>query len=144
MLGVCFAPHPAEECREKHQQCWNATCKTLNNLKDSYEKQYSAIIGVVTNVRTGMARMGDEYGMVTFENETACTDIAFFGKVWQNYKLLMVNDKVLIVAGFIEKNINFNKLRFKAVKMFDVNDAPENLPSFRQKLRGGMRRCRIQ
>lgn len=134
MLGVCFAPHPAEECREKHQHCWNAMCKTLNNLKDSYEKQYSAIIGVVTNVRTGMTRMGEEYGIVTFEDEAASADIAFFGKVWQNNKSLMVNNKVLVVAGFIEKNINYNKLRFKAVKVFDINDNTENLPSFRQKL----------
>lgn len=134
MLGICFAPHPAEEYREKHQQCWNATCKTLNNLKDSYEKQYSVIIGVVTNVRTGMSRMGGEYGIVTFEDEAASTDIAFFGKVWQNYKSLMLNDKILVVAGFIEMNINVNRLRFKAVKVFDINNATENLPSFKQKL----------
>ncbi|MGL5919045.1 MAG: OB-fold nucleic acid binding domain-containing protein, partial [Bacteroidales bacterium] len=58
--------------------------------------------GMVTNIREGMTKTGNPFGIMTLEDFSGAVEIPFFGKDYMNYRQYLIKGLFLLIRGRME------------------------------------------
>jgi DNA polymerase-3 subunit alpha len=85
LIGIYLSSHPLDEYRIILDYLCNTKMTDLADL-EPLKGQDLTMGGIVTNVRRGISKNGNPYGIVKVEDYSGAFEFAFFGDDWAKYQ----------------------------------------------------------
>jgi DNA polymerase-3 subunit alpha len=130
-LGLYLTGHPIERYRE---ELANIITAPLSELAEETPTAGSAqrgrektvvLAGLVVELRTRNTQSGGRMAFVTLDDRTARMEIRVFSRVFEQYRALLANDRVLVVQGTLAFDDFSGSMRLNANSIFEIDQARE-------------------
>ncbi len=123
MLGLYVSDHPLLGVEHILRAAVDIPIGQLSDEGISHE-QVLSIGGLITQVQRKVSKQGNAWAIVTVEDLEGAQDVMFFASAYTTHALNLVEDRVVVVRGRVDKREE--ALRFTAIEMFmpDVNQGP--------------------
>ncbi len=123
MLGLYVSDHPLLGIEHVLRA---ATDLSISQLVEdsSFQDQVVTIAGLVTGIQRKVTRQGASWAIVTIEDLEGSIEALFFSNTYTQYALTLVEDRVVIVRGRVDKREE--QIRFTALELSfpDVSQGP--------------------
>ena len=83
------------------------------------------VAGLVVELRTRPTQSGGHMAFVTLDDRSARMEVRVFSRVFEQYRALIANDKVLVVQGGLAFDEYSGGMRLTADKIFEIDQARE-------------------
>jgi DNA polymerase-3 subunit alpha len=131
-LGLYLTGHPIERYREELASIITAplaelaeeTPSVAGGLQRGKEKSV-VLAGLVVELRTRNTQSGGRMAFVTLDDRTARMEIRIFSRVFDQYRALLANDKVLVIQGSLAFDDFSGSMRLNANKIYEIDQARE-------------------
>ncbi len=131
-LGLYLTGHPIERYREELANMVTAPLAELaeetpaagGGVQRGKEKAV-VLAGLVVELRTRNTQSGGRMAFVTLDDRTARMEIRVFSRVFDQYRTLLANDKVLVVQGALAFDDFSGSMRLNAKKIYEIDQARE-------------------
>jgi len=131
-LGLYLTGHPIERYREELASIVTAPLAELAEetpaagvgTQRGREKNV-VLAGLVVELRTRNTQSGGRMAFVTLDDRTARMEIRVFSRVFDQYRALLANDKVLVVQGTLGFDDFSGSMRLNANKIYEIDQARE-------------------
>ena len=131
-LGLYLTGHPIERYREELSHIVTAPLAELaeetpaagSGMQRGKEKPV-VLAGLVVELRTRNTQSGARMAFVTLDDRSARMEIRVFSKVFDQYRALLANDKVLVVQGSLAFDDFSGSMRLNANKIYEIDQARE-------------------
>lgn len=101
LVGIYLSAHPLDEYQVILEGACNTRLIELNNKNELIGREM-VMGGMVTNVREGMTKTGNPFGIMTLEDFSGAVEIPFFGKDYMNYRQYLIKGLFLLIRGRME------------------------------------------
>ncbi len=129
-LGLYLTGHPIERYLEELSHIISAPLAELSEetppAGGQRGKEKSVVIaGLVVELRTRPTQSGGRMAFVTLDDRSARMEIRIFSRVFEQYRALLANDKVLVVQGTLVFDDFSGTMRLNANHIYDIDQARE-------------------
>jgi DNA polymerase-3 subunit alpha len=123
MLGLYVSDHPLLGVEHVLR---NAADITINQILDDgvTHEQVVTIAGLITSVQRKVSRQGQPWAIVTIEDLAGAIDVRFFSNSYQQHALNLIEDRIVVVRGRIDKKEETPQVTAIDLSIPDVNQAP--------------------
>jgi len=123
MLGLYVSDHPLLGVEHILRAAVDIPIGQLSDEGIAHE-QIISIGGLITQVQRKVSKQGNAWAIVTVEDLEGAQDVMFFANAYTTHALNLVEDRVVVVRGRVDKREE--ALRFTAIEMTmpDVNQGP--------------------
>jgi DNA polymerase-3 subunit alpha len=131
-LGLYLTGHPIDRYREELANMITAPLAELaeetpaagSGMQRGKEKTV-VLAGLVVELRTRNTQSGGRMAFVTLDDRSARMEIRVFSRVFDQYRALLANDKVLVVQGTLAFDDFSGSMRLNANKIYEIDQARE-------------------
>ena len=130
-LGLYLTGHPIERYRDELARIVTAPLSELAEdtppaAGPPRGKEKNVVLaGLVVELRTRNTQSGGRMAFVTLDDRTARMEIRVFSRVFDQYRALLANDKVLVVQGTLAFDDFSGSMRLNANKIYEIDQARE-------------------
>ncbi|MCG2633775.1 MAG: OB-fold nucleic acid binding domain-containing protein, partial [Gammaproteobacteria bacterium] len=118
-LGLFLSGHPIDGYEDELRQFVD---RRISELQPD-ENRSCRLAGLVTGIRTMNSKRGDRIAFVTIEDRSGRVEVGLFGDLYNQSKDHLVQDMVIVVEGNISLDDYGGRLRVRAEKLFDIEQA---------------------
>ena len=123
MLGLYVSDHPLLGVEHVLRAAVDMPISELG--EDSItEGQITVIGGLITQIQRKVSRNGDNWAIVTIEDLEGAVDVMFYSKAYAQHALKLIEDKVVVVRGRVDKREDQVKLSALDVSIPDISMGP--------------------
>ena len=101
LVGIYLSAHPLDEYQVILEGACNTQMTEMHNKNDLIGREI-VMGGMVTNIREGMTKTGNPFGIMTIEDFSGATEIPFFGKDYMNFRPYLINGLFILIRGRME------------------------------------------
>jgi len=103
-----------------------ATDTTIRQILDEgvVHDQIITIAGLITAVQRKVSRQGQSWAIVTVEDLEGAIDVRFFSSTYQTHALNLIEDRIVIIRGRIDKREETAQITALELNLADINQAP--------------------
>jgi DNA polymerase-3 subunit alpha len=131
-LGLYLTGHPIDRYRDELANIITAPLAELNEevpaadaARQRGQEKTVVLAGLVVDFRTRNTQSGARIAFITLDDRTARMEIRVFSKVFEQYRALLANDKVLVVQGTLAFDDFSGSMRLNANKILEIDQARE-------------------
>jgi DNA polymerase-3 subunit alpha len=131
-LGLYLTGHPIDRYRDELASMISGTLAELNEELPSAgggrqrgQEKTVVLAGLVVEFRTRNTQSGARMAFITLDDRSARMEIRLFTKVFEQYRALLANDKVLVVQGTLAFDDFSGSMRLNADKIYEMDQARE-------------------
>ncbi|MDT8388283.1 MAG: DNA polymerase III subunit alpha [Thiogranum sp.] len=131
-LGLYLTGHPIDRYRGELASIISGPLAELNEEPPNagasrYKSQEKPVViaGLVVDFRTRNTQSGARMAFITLDDRSARMEIRIFSKVFDQYRALLANDKVLVIQGTLAFDDFSGSMRCNADKIFEIDQARE-------------------
>ena len=131
-LGLYLTGHPIDRYREELTSITTAPLAELNEevpaagaARHRGQEKTVVLAGLVVDFRTRNTQSGARIAFITLDDRTARMEIRVFSRVFEQYRALLANDKVLVVQGTLAFDDFSGSMRLNANKILEIDQARE-------------------
>ena len=131
-LGLYLTGHPIERYREELASIVTAPLSELaeesppaGGGQQRGKEKTVVLAGLVVELRTRNTQSGSRMAFVTLDDRTARMEIRVFSRVFEQYRALLANDKVLVVQGSLAFDDFSGSMRLNANRIYEIDQARE-------------------
>jgi DNA polymerase-3 subunit alpha len=129
-LGLYLTGHPIDRYREELDSMITAPLAELTDdaagaSRNRNQERTVVLAGLVVEFRTRNTQSGSRIAFVTLDDRTARMEIRVFSRVFEQYRALLANDKVLVVQGTLAFDDFSGSMRLNAEKIYEIDQARE-------------------
>ena len=117
-LGFYFSGHPLTAYQKELQRL---SIKPINQLI-RYCDQSVTIAGVQTHLRTLQTKSGKRMAIIQLEDNTDTIEITLFSEQFEQSRVLLNQDDVLVITGQVEKDNFTHGIRMRAESLQKLED----------------------
>ena len=123
MLGLYVSDHPLLGVEHVLR---NATDVAISQIFDDgvMHEQVVTIAGLITAVQRKVSRQGQPWAIVTIEDLEGAVDVRFFSSSYQQHALNLIEDRIVVVRGRIDKREETPQITAIDLSIPDINQAP--------------------
>ena len=123
MLGLYVSDHPLLGVEHVLR---SATDTTISQILDEgvVHEQIITIAGLITAVQRKVSRQGQSWAIVTVEDLEGAIDVRFFSSTYQTHALNLIEDRIVIIRGKIDKREETPQITALELSLADINQAP--------------------
>ena len=102
LIGIYLTSHPLDSYRLEI----NAMCTPLEDLAANlagYKDKEVTIAGIITAMKIGKTKKGNDYGILTIEDFTGSYELPFFGEDYIKYRNYFIEETAIYVRGKVGK-----------------------------------------
>jgi DNA polymerase-3 subunit alpha len=123
MLGLYVSDHPLLGVEHVLR---SATDTTISQILDEgvVHDQIITIAGLITAVQRKVSRQGQSWAIVTVEDLEGAIDVRFFSSTYQAHALNLIEDRIVIIRGRIDKREETAQITALELNLADINQAP--------------------
>lgn len=123
MLGLYVSDHPLLGVEHVLR---SATDTTISQILDEgiVHDQIITIAGLITAVQRKVSRQGQSWAIVTVEDLEGAIDVRFFSSTYQTHALNLIEDRIVIIRGRIDKREETPQITALELNLADINQAP--------------------
>ena len=123
MLGLYVSDHPLLGVEHVLR---SATDTTISQILDEgvVHEQIITIAGLITAVQRKVSRQGQSWAIVTVEDLEGAIDVRFFASTYQAHALNLIEDRIVIIRGRIDKREETPQITALDLTLADINQAP--------------------
>ena len=123
MLGLYVSDHPLLGVEHVLR---SATDTTISQILDEgvVHEQIITIAGLITAVQRKVSRQGQSWAIVTVEDLEGAIDVRFFSSTYQTHALNLIEDRIVIIRGRIDKREETPQITALELTLADINQAP--------------------
>ena len=127
LVGIYLSAHPLDD----YAIILNSVCTTrMKELseKERWLNQDITFGGIVTNVRNGVGKSGQPFGIVTIEDYSGAGELPLWGKDWSTWMNFMTVGNSIYVSAHVEQaKHNANRIDISVGKVEYLIDVKDNL-----------------
>ena len=122
MLGLYVSDHPLLGVEHVLK---SATDITVSQIFDDVvgHEQTVTIAGLITSVQRKVSRQGQSWAIVTIEDLEGAIDVRFFSSTYQQHALNLIEDRIVVVRGRIDKREETPQVTAIDLSIPDINQA---------------------
>ena len=131
-LGLYLTGHPIDRYREELASMISGSLAELNEelpaagaSRQRGQEKTVVLAGLVVEFRTRNTQSGSRMAFITLDDRSARMEIRIFSKVFEQYRALLANDKVLVVQGTLAFDDFSGSMRLNANKIYEIDQARE-------------------
>jgi DNA polymerase-3 subunit alpha len=123
MLGLYVSDHPLLGVEHVLR---GATDISISQIFDDGvgHEQVVTIAGLITSVQRKVSRQGQPWAIVTIEDLEGGIDVRFFSNSYQQHALNLIEDRIVVVRGRIDKKEETPQVTAIDLSIPDINQAP--------------------
>lgn len=121
MLGLYVSGHPLKGMESKLQANSDMHLLAIKEEKDGMVKK---VAGIVSHLKSITTRKGDLMAFVTLEDMAAEVEVIVFPSLYQKYKEILAEDKIIAIKGKIDKKED--ELKMIALEIAEINQVQDN------------------
>ena len=121
-LGLYLTGHPIARYQAELSKFVSTRIKDLK----ADRKQTIVIAGLVVAMRTMRTKRGDTMAFITLDDRSGRVEIAIFSELFNRYRELLVNDRLLVVSGEVSVDEYSGGFRLTVKEIWDVASAREH------------------
>ena len=123
MLGLYVSDHPLLGVEHVLR---SATDTSISQILDEgvVHDQIITIAGLITAVQRKVSRQGQSWAIVTVEDLEGAIDVRFFSSTYQAHALNLIEDRIVIIRGRIDKREETPQITALELNLADINQAP--------------------
>lgn len=123
MLGLYVSDHPLLGVEHVLR---GATDTSISQIFDDgvTHEQIVTIAGLITGVQRKVSRQGQSWAIVTVEDLEGAVDIRFFSNTYQQHALNLIEDRIVVIRGRIDKREETPQITAIDLSIPDINQAP--------------------
>lgn len=121
VLGLYLSGHPFDSFRA----ILSNFTKPLRDIKTTGKGQKVKVAGLIHELRIKNSQAG-KIGFVTIDDQTGQLEIKLYGETFENSKMFLQKDQVLIAEGEIIENGYTGQLAMIALQVWDIASAQQN------------------
>ena len=123
MLGLYVSDHPLLGVEHVLR---NATDISVSQIFEDgvMHEQVVTIAGLITGVQRKVSRQGQPWAIVTIEDLEGAVDVRFFSNSYQQHALNLIEDRIVVVRGRIDKREETPQITAIDLSIPDINQAP--------------------
>ncbi len=123
MLGLYVSDHPLLGVEHVLR---GATDISISQIFDDGvgHEQVVTIAGLITSVQRKVSRQGQSWAIVTIEDLEGAIDVRFFSNAYQQHALNLIEDRIVVVRGRIDKKEETPQVTALDLSIPDINQAP--------------------
>jgi DNA polymerase-3 subunit alpha len=99
--GMYLSSHPLDEYKLELKNYTNAGLGIFQDLEQISGKKFM-VAAIVTEVRSGVSKRGDQFGFVNFEDYRDTYELGLFGEDYHKFKHLLQKDMMLHLTGIVK------------------------------------------
>lgn len=102
LIGIYLTSHPLDSYRLEI----NAMCVPLEELNQSFENYHNRevkIAGIITAMREGKTKKGNDFGILTLEDFSGTYEIPFFGDDYIKFRNYFILETAILVKGAVRE-----------------------------------------
>lgn len=123
MLGLYVSDHPLFGVEHILRAAVDMPLSGLSDESISHEAIVT-IGGLITHVARKVSKQGNSWAIVTIEDLEGSTDVMFFANTYTNHASNLVEDRVVVIRGRIDRREDAIRITALDMSMPDVSAAP--------------------
>ena len=123
MLGLYVSDHPLLGVEHILRGARDYSISQLFDDTVGHENIVT-IAGLITNVQRKVSKQGSSWAIVTIEDLDGAIDVLFFSNSYQQHALNLIEDRIVVVRGRIDKREEVPRVTALDLSIPDVNQAP--------------------
>jgi DNA polymerase-3 subunit alpha len=123
MLGLYVSDHPLLGVEHVLKGATDISISQIFDDGVSHE-QVITIAGLITSVQRKVSRQGQPWAIVTIEDLEGGIDVRFFSNSYQQHALNLIEDRIVVVRGRIDKREETPQVTALDLSIPDINQAP--------------------
>ena len=123
MLGLYVSDHPLLGVEHLLRAATDMPISQIGEDSTGHE-QIVTIGGLITQIQRKVSRTGDSWAIVTIEDLAGAVDVMFFAKAYSQHAMSLVDDRIVIIRGRVDKREEAPKLMALDVSLPDISAAP--------------------
>jgi DNA polymerase-3 subunit alpha len=123
MLGLYVSDHPLLGVEHVLR---SATDMPISRIADDTigHDQVVTVGGLITQIQRKMSKNGTPWAIVTVEDLEGAIDVMFFSKYYEQHAMKLMEDRVVVVRGRVDKREEQPRLSVLDVNTLDISAAP--------------------
>jgi len=117
-LGLYVSAHPLRN----HREILVKYCKPISAISTADENSYFTIGGILTRIQNILTKKGDQMCFADIEDESGKLELVVFPNVFNEHKINLAVDKILLVRGKISDKDGEIKLLADSLKLISDPD----------------------
>jgi DNA polymerase III subunit alpha len=123
MLGLYVSDHPLLGVEHLLRTATDMPISQVNDDGVGHE-QIVTIGGLITQIQRKISRAGASWAIVTIEDLEGAIDVMFFANSYTQHSMNLVEDRIVIIRGRIDKREDQAKIMALDLSMLDVSLVP--------------------
>jgi DNA polymerase-3 subunit alpha len=121
LIGFYFSGHPMDE----YQSLWQKLVKVNLSLPETLVSGSQILIGLIKNIKPITTSKGGKMAFASLEDYNGEIELTFFSGAWEKCRDKIENDKVAILKGKIDYQVNKDKRSFLVDECIEAEEAAE-------------------
>ena len=123
MLGLYVSDHPLLGVEHVLR---SATDMPISRIADDGigHDQVVTVGGLITQIQRKMSKNGAPWAIVTVEDLEGAIDVMFFSKYYEQHAMKLMEDRVVVIRGRVDKREEQPRLSVLDVNTLDISAAP--------------------
>ena len=127
VIGMFLSAHPLDSYKLEIDSLNITPLTDLEDIESLLDKKIT-VVGIITNVRSAIAKNGNPYGGCTIEDYTGTYTFVMFGKDYIEYNKFFTENWQLIISGTVQQNPwRKDEPEFKINKIDLLSEVKDNL-----------------
>ena len=123
MLGLYVSDHPLLGVEHVLRGAADISISQIFDDLVTHE-QVVTIAGLISSVQRKVSRQGQPWAIVTIEDLEGGIDVRFFSNTYQQHALNLIEDRIVVVRGRIDKKEETPQVTALDLSIPDINQAP--------------------
>jgi DNA polymerase III subunit alpha len=123
MLGLYVSDHPLLGVEHLLRSSTDMPISQINDDSTGHE-QIVTIGGLITQIQRKVSRRGDSWAIVTVEDLEGAVDVMFFANSYTQHSMNLMEDRIVIIRGRIDKREEQVKLMALDLSTPDISLTP--------------------
>ena len=123
MLGLYVSDHPLLGVEHVLRGARDLSISALYD-ESTQNESIVTIAGMINNVQRKVSRQGSTWAIVNVEDLEGAVDVLFFSNLYQQHALNLIEDRIVVVRGRIDKREDTPRVTALDLSIPDVNQAP--------------------
>ncbi|HFD79403.1 MAG TPA: DNA polymerase III subunit alpha [Gammaproteobacteria bacterium] len=128
-LGLYLTGHPIDRFREELSSIVSGPLADMTETAGAAggrtQERSVVVAGLVVELRTRNTQSGARMAFLTLDDGSARLEIRVFTRVFEQYRALLANDKVLVVQGTLGYDDYSGGMRMNAERIYEIDEARE-------------------